>query len=117
MHEISLCKALIDQVEKEVERCGPKGRVVGVEVVIGRLSGVHPASLRFAFKLLVPGTILDGAQMNVAQPKASCHCRGCDARVEIDELLVECPRCGSADITIEGGRELLLQSIEIEDQP
>lgn len=116
MHELSLCEALIDRVEEEVRRCGQRGRVVGVDVVVGWLSGVHPDSLHFAFKLLVPGTILDGAQMNVIESKATCHCHGCEARVEIDGLPVECPQCRSADIAIEGGRELLLQSIEIEDQ-
>ena len=115
MHELSLCETLIDRAKEEVKRCGPKGRVLGVDVVVGRLSGVHPDSLRWAFERLVPGTILDGARMNVIQSKATCHCHGCEARVEIDELLVECPQCRSANIEIEGGRELLLQSIEIED--
>lgn len=115
MHEISLCEALIDQVEKEVERCGQGGRVVGVEVVIGRLSGVHPDSLRFAFELLVPGTFLEEAELTLAESKATCYCRQCDGRAEIDGLPVECPQCHSGDITIEGGRELLLSSIEIED--
>jgi len=116
MHELSLCQTLIDHVEKEVERAGQKGRVVIVEVVVGRFSGVHPDSLRFAFELLTADTILEGAEMNVAEPKATCCCRGCNARVEIDEMPVECPECRGNDITIEGGRELLLQSIEIEDQ-
>ena len=42
-------------------------------------------------------------------------CRACNAGLEIDDLVVECPQCGSHDIVIEGGRELVLQSIEIED--
>jgi Zn finger protein HypA/HybF involved in hydrogenase expression len=32
---------------------------------------------------------------------------------EIDDLVAQCPCCGSGEITIEGGRELVLQSIEI----
>jgi len=115
MHEISLCEALIDRVEEEVKRCGQTGRVVGVDVVVGRLSGVHADSLRFAFEVLVPGTFLEGARMNVIECKATCQCRGCGVRVEIDELPVECPQCRSADIQIEGGRDLVLQSIDIED--
>ena len=49
MHELSLCQTLIDHVEKEVERAGQKGRVVRLELRIGRLSGVCPDSLEFAF--------------------------------------------------------------------
>jgi Zn finger protein HypA/HybF involved in hydrogenase expression len=53
----------------------------------------------------------------ILEPKAVCVCPACDARAEIDDLVVQCPQCGSAEISIEGGRELLLQSIEIEDSP
>jgi len=115
MHELSLCQALIDQVEKEVAHSGYGGRVVGVELLVGWLSGVHCDSLRFAFEQLAPGTIVAEAQLNISNAKATCHCRGCGVRLESDGLLAECPRCGSAEVVIEGGRELLLQSIEIED--
>ena len=30
-------------------------------------------------------------------------------------MVVDCPQCGSPEIVIEEGRELLLESIEIED--
>ena len=115
MHELSLCEALIDQVEEEVQRCGQGGSVVGVDVVVGPLSGVHPDSLRFAFELLAPGTILDRARMNLIRSRPTCHCRRCRARVEVDGLPGACPECGDADIEIVGGGEILLQSIEIED--
>ena len=35
--------------------------------------------------------------------------------LEIDEFVAQCPECDSTDVSIDGGRELLLQSIEIED--
>ena len=115
MHELSVVEALIEQVQKEVDRCGEAGRVLRLEVAIGHLSGVNCDSFRFAFELLAPGTLVEAAEMNIAQPKAICHCRDCRARAEIDELVVQCPRCDSGNVSIEGGRQLLLQSIEIED--
>jgi Zn finger protein HypA/HybF involved in hydrogenase expression len=30
-------------------------------------------------------------------------------------MVITCPRCGSVEIVIEQGRELLLETIEIED--
>jgi len=115
MHELSIAEALIEQVQQEVDRCGECGRVVRLELTIGRLAGVHCDSLRFAFELLAPGTLVEGAEMKITEPKAVCRCTQCHARSELDELLVACPQCQSPDVTIEGGRELLLQSIEIED--
>ena len=114
MHELSIVEALIDQVRKEVERSGQSGRILRLELAIGRLSGVNCDSIRFAFEQLSRDTLLEGAEVHITQPKATCRCHTCDARVEIDEITVGCPACGSTQITVEGGRELLLQSIEID---
>lgn len=115
MHELSIVEALIDQVGRELDRAGQPGRVVRLELSIGRLSGVNCESIRFAFGLISPGTPLEDADVVIEEPKAICKCHACNARVEIDDLVVQCPLCSGHDITIEGGRELLLQSIEVED--
>jgi hydrogenase nickel incorporation protein HypA/HybF len=115
MHELSIVEALIEQVERELDRAGQEGRVMRLEVSIGRLSGVNCDSVRFAFGLLAGGTRVENAEVVIEEPRAVCQCHACQARTEIDDLLVQCPRCGKSDIVIEGGRELVLQSIEIED--
>ena len=115
MHELSIVEAIIDQVEREIQRSGHHGRVTRLDLAIGRLSGVSVDSVRFAFELLAPGTFLERAEVRIEEPRASCVCRTCGRRTEIDELVVDCPRCGSADISIEGGRDLLLQTIDLEE--
>jgi hydrogenase nickel incorporation protein HypA/HybF len=115
MHELSIVEALIDQVQQELDRAGQRGRVLRLDVSIGRLSGVNPDSIRFAFGLLTPGTVLDRAEMSIKEPKPVCRCRVCNAEVEIDDLVMQCPQCAADEITIEGGRDMMLQSIEIEE--
>ncbi len=115
MHEMSIIEALIEQTRQEVERAGERGRVRRLDLTIGRLSGVSCDSIRFAFELLTPGTPLQEAELHIREPRATCRCHGCGARVEIDDLTLECPRCGGVEVSIEGGRELMLDSIEIED--
>jgi hydrogenase nickel incorporation protein HypA/HybF len=115
MHELSIVESLIEQVQRELERAGQNGRVRRLDLSIGRLSGVNCDSVRFAFGLLSPGTLVEECELTIAEPKAACQCHACNARTEIDDLEANCPQCGSADISIEGGRDLLLQSIEIED--
>ena len=61
--------------------------------------------------------MVEGAKVDIEQPRAVCCCQACGAREEIDELVVECPRCRSPQITIEEGRQLFLQSIELEEVP
>lgn len=114
VHEMSIVQALIEQVESEIERLGEPGVVRGLDVVIGRLSGVHVESIEFAFELLSPGTIADGAELRISRPSAVVNCHACANRSPLDEMRMSCPECGSGDVTIEGGRELLLHSIELE---
>lgn len=115
MHEMSIVQALIEQVEGEIERAGQTGRVTRLELAIGTLSGVHADSIRFAFELMAPGTVVEQAELIITHPAAHLTCRQCSAAPEIPELIMACPVCGSTDITIVGGTDLLLQTIELDD--
>ena len=115
MHEMSIVQALLDQIQIEVEKSGHMGRVMGLHLVIGRLSGVHVDSIRFAFELLSPETIAQDAELTIDQPKALLCCQACEKQQEIEELHANCPSCGAANVTIQGGQDLLLQTIELED--
>ena len=115
MHELSIVEALIEQVQKEVQRFGHAGRVTRLELIIGRWSGVNVDSIRFAFEILAPGTLVETADVQIAQPKAVCSCRACGDETEIEELVVQCPACGSGEFTFKGGRDLLLESIDLEE--
>jgi hydrogenase nickel incorporation protein HypA/HybF len=115
MHELSVVEALIDQVGQELDRAGQHGRVLRLELSIGRLSGVNCESIRFAFGLISPGTAVEDAEVVIHEPSAVCSCQACGARTEVDDLVVQCPKCADGNIAIEGGRDLMLQSIEIEE--
>jgi hydrogenase nickel incorporation protein HypA/HybF len=115
MHELSIAEALIEQVGEELDRAGHKGPVKRLELAVGRLSGVHCDALRFGFQLLAEGTPLQGVELSIRQPPAVARCRACGAATEIIEIVIACPQCNNPEIVIEEGRELLLESIEIED--
>lgn len=115
MHEVAIVESLIEQVEKEVAQSGHQGRVLRLELTVGRLSGVNADSIRFAFELLSPETLVEHADLCIHEPKAICRCEDCGGRREIDELTAVCPLCGGGRIAFEGGQDLLLQSIELED--
>jgi hydrogenase nickel incorporation protein HypA/HybF len=116
VHEISIVQALIEHVEQAVREAGQSGRVARLDLVIGRLSGVNADSIRFAFEMLAPDTLVESAQLSIEEPPAVACCRACGARKPIQELVDRCPACGSLEISIEEGRELLLQSIEVEEE-
>jgi hydrogenase nickel incorporation protein HypA/HybF len=115
MHEAAIAEQLIAAARAQLTRSGAHGRVLRLEVTVGRLSGVSSEALRFAFEQLAPGSPVAGAALAIAEPQAQCHCGVCGKQTLSDDLFGGCPACGSADVTIEGGRELLLQAIEVED--
>lgn len=115
MHEMSIVQALLEQVEAEVAKSRHSGRVVRLDLVIGRLSGVHVDSIRFAFEILAPGSIAADAELEIEEPQARMSCSSCGAEHVVEDLTVCCPGCGGPEITIQGGQELLLSSIELED--
>lgn len=116
MHEVSIVEALVEQVESEVRRAGHAGRVVRLNVSIGRLSGVNADSFRFAFEMIAPETILAAARLEIDLRSAQCRCEACGALSPIDDLVAQCPACASPKIHFEGGRELMLDSIELEEE-
>jgi len=116
VHEFSIVQALLDQVTESISEAGQSGRVVRLDLIVGRLSGVHVDSLRFAFDLLAPESVAEGAQLGIEQKPAAFRCGRCQATGDVVELIADCPRCAAPEITIVGGQELVLQSIELEQE-
>jgi hydrogenase nickel incorporation protein HypA/HybF len=107
MHEFGLCEGVLEAVQKRAA-----GRQVsGIRVRCGVRHAVDPASMAQAFGLVAAGTEADGAAMDLVTVPATVTCRGCGAASESTDLLPVCPRCGGADIELNGGDELTLESV------
>ena len=109
MHELAITQSVVEAV---VERVGER-RVTRVRLSIGRLSGVVVDSVRFCFDLVAEGTSLEGAELEVDEPTGHCRCVDCAAEFDVDDPIVLCPRCGSADVDVQSGRDLRIVSVEV----
>ena len=108
MHELAISESLVEAVQARTGR----QTVVSVRLRVGRLSGVVPDALMFAFELAAQGTPLEGAQLLIDEPAGRLHCRTCQADQGRDDLILLC-ECGSADVEVTAGRELALLSVEV----
>ncbi len=116
MHEMSLVEAMMDQARDALSSSGHGGlHVAKVELVIGVLSGASPEAMRFAFEALGIDTEFQGAELIIHEPGAICICSDCDMKSSISEMMFCCPECSSPLVTVEGGRELTLQRLEIDE--
>lgn len=59
---------------------------------------------------------MEGASLEIEEPRAVCVCAGCGVRTELEELFLQCPACGSPEIAVDGGQEMLLETIDIEEE-
>ncbi|MFH5879864.1 hydrogenase maturation nickel metallochaperone HypA [Arthrobacter sp. NA-172] len=108
MHELSITQSLVDAV---LDRTGER-TVTVVNLRIGPLSGVLADAMRFCFDIVSADTPLAGAQLRIDEPRGLAHCKKCGEQFELTDLIMLCP-CGSADVEVLSGRELMVLSVEV----
>jgi hydrogenase nickel incorporation protein HypA/HybF len=117
MHELSIVASVVDSVTESLAAY-PGARVVEVRLRVGALASVVMESLEFCWSLATEGTDLEGSRLVVKTLPVVLHCAACDADAELDGVhSFRCPRCDEPSSDLRQGRELDIDSIEIEDEP
>lgn len=97
----------------ELKKVQPS-RLVRARIVAGNLHQLVPANLTFAYEVLTKDTLAAGSRLSIRRVPITAECRQCHWRGEIRGALFACGQCQAGDIEITGGRELYLDSIEVE---
>jgi hydrogenase nickel incorporation protein HypA/HybF len=113
MHELSIIASLVETIEALAREHKAK-TVTGVWIKVGALSGVVPELLESAFEMYRKGTIVENAFLTIERPPLKALCRACRAETERTDYSPSCPVCGSSDLEITGGTDLLLERIEMD---
>ncbi len=113
MHELSLVAGLFDVLEEKA-REQKAVRITSVKLRVGRLSGVVPELIESAFDSFKKGTLADGASLEIEVAPFDFRCRKCGGTAFEGEPAAACAACGSADIELIGGMDLVIEKIEIE---
>ena len=111
MHELSLSGAIVNTVVKHA--AGRPVRIVNLRV--GRLRQVVPDTLEFYFEFVARGTVCEGARLDQELLEARLRCDPCRAEWEIEQPAFRCPSCGGAEVSVVGGNEFQVESIEVEE--
>ena len=112
MHELSIAASIVELAERHARG----RRVRRVELKVGRLRQVVPDSLAFAFELLTRDTPLAGARLEIEQVPASARCESCEAETVLVRFPWRCSRCGGDELELRSGEELLVESLELEEE-
>jgi hydrogenase nickel incorporation protein HypA/HybF len=111
MHELSIAAA-VARIVCDHARGRP---VTRVELKIGYLRQVVPSSLGLAFELVTEGTVAEGAELAIEEVPPAGRCRTCGEETELHGFPLTCARCGSFDLELLRGEELLVDWLELDE--
>ncbi len=110
MHEVSLCGAIYEIADRAAA-----GRDVSViHLQVGQLRQVVPDTLTFCWTVVCDDTRLAGSRLEVDYRPVILRCRQCGESTTLSgELLLLCGGCGSSEVSVVGGEELLVTSVDL----
>ncbi|MEO7964515.1 MAG: hydrogenase maturation nickel metallochaperone HypA [Gemmatimonadaceae bacterium] len=114
MHELSIAQGIVELATEAAARAKAE-RVVSVNLKVGRLSGIEPGALQFSYDIVAEGTILEGSRLTIIDVPLVVWCAHCLKEIELVSVQqFRCPTCATPCGEIRSGRELNIESLEIE---
>lgn len=133
MHEWALAEAVISTILTVAKEEGAK-EITEAEIKIGSLQQIEVDVLTFAFQELVKHTPLEKTEIKLKSEEAHFKCRACGFEWNFNDAMsalggdefeaihfvpdlvhafIRCPRCGSPDFEVMGGRGIWVEYIKI----
>jgi hydrogenase nickel incorporation protein HypA/HybF len=112
MHEVSIMAEAV-RMAVESARAAGATRITGLRLRVGRLSGVVPEAMHFAWDVVRAGTIADEAALEIKSIAACAWCERCRIEFECADWFMACPHCQCPSAVLRHGRELEIEAVEI----
>ncbi len=112
MHELSICQALMDQVE-QIAIQQNASRVERIVLQVGPLSGVEPTLLQQAFPLASAGSVAADSQLEIKLQAVEVRCSSCGQHSTVRPNKLVCTTCGDWRTELVSGDEMLLERVEL----
>ncbi|MGO0121729.1 hydrogenase maturation nickel metallochaperone HypA [Desulfothermobacter acidiphilus] len=110
MHELGIVQSMMEMVEESAV-ANRIVKVTRVKLVVGQLTLAQPDLLQFAFATLTPGTIFEGAELEVEERPLVLRCCSCGATFAPEYIQYACPTCGER-CEVTSGKELYVDFFE-----
>lgn len=113
MHEYSLARALLRQVE-EIVRREDAAVASCVRVTIGEFSGVDSELLQLAFQDVAQQSPVVSAELLIEKVPLEARCEDCTNEFLVERFRFVCPTCGSGSVKVIRGEEMMLERVMLE---
>lgn len=125
MHEVSVVSSLVDAVIRELGKYKVT-KVNSVTAVIGDLTNLGEEQMKFAYEIVVRGTILDGSEFIIEHEPIELECKSCGYKGPAKVLsdpdfdthsipILACPECGGP-VTVTSGQSCMVRCMDIEEE-
>lgn len=117
MHEFSIAQNIVNAIRTELKKVKPAPkRLKKARIVAGQYHQLIPENLQFAYEILIKDSPLAGSVLVIDSRPIVGVCGQCKQRTEIRGAAFLCGKCGSTSIELVEGRELYLDSLEVESK-
>lgn len=113
MHEMSIVAGVLDSVVLQARTAGAD-KVLSITLRIGDMTEVVDEALEFAFDVLTEGTLCEGCELVVHKVSPESLCFECGNQFAHDRFHRSCPACGSFETRVVRGKEMEIESIEVD---
>jgi len=113
MHELAITQNMLNVVLEQADKAEAK-EVRKINLVVGEMTGIVEQCVQFYFNFFSKETIAEGAALCFTKVPTTARCRNCGKRFEVEEFTWVCPHCGGNDLELVAGKELFVESIEVE---
>ncbi len=113
MHEQSIVDSLLSTALKKAEK-EKAGKILRICLVVGELTGVEEEAVNFYFGFVSRNTIAAEASISYTHVPLEMRCRECETFFKPEKYDLHCPICKEQQVDIVAGRELYIDSIEVE---
>lgn len=113
MHELGIAQNVLGIITEEAVK--RNARAKAVKLGIGKMSGIVPESLEFILSCIAKDTLADGIEITINMIEPVMVCNTCDHQFNVPELEFFCPKCGGGDCKIIEGKDLIIETITLED--
>ena len=116
MHELSLATSIVDYLQKLSKENGMT-RIKSVFIEIGDMTHIDPKQLRYSFRFVSKGTVVEGSRIYIKRRRVVLRCTKCGKEVQfklmdtLSDFSLKCVFCGSTEVEIDKGRELMLKRV------
>ena len=114
MHELSIAQNIIQQIDSYFQDKDIKDKLKKIFLRVGKLTSIVPQNLSFCFEILTADTVFKGVQLEIEEVPIQCKCQQCLSTFEPGDEGFHCPHCSSSEVMLLTGRELMIESVEVE---